>query len=282
VALTFVRLFVAAGLFAAAGATSVHGPWGAERVARALEADLQASLAEAGFGWPQVTIAGDAITMSGIAPSAEASAAAARAVGAALGKTGVAKGFHISFEAVEIAPEEPTAAPVMTDAPSDSVAAAIIIAAAPVLKPAPQGAARTTDPPMQRATRAETATCRRAVDSLSNGRSLRFAQSSVSLSPSEHALLRELARALGNCGPVHVIIEGHADSAGRQSVNDSLSLQRARTVVAALEREGVGAATLHAVGLGDEQPIASNRSAEGRARSRRVDLMISRYNPDTD
>lgn len=271
-----LRLLAAAGAFAVTGAIAVYGPWGARRVAHALENDLNAGLAAAGFGWTQASVAGDAIRLSGVAPSTEASAAAASAVDAALGKAGVAKTFQISLEAVEIAPEE---API---APADSVIATIIIAAVPTLKPERQPVAQAADPTLQRASRAETRACQRAVDTVSNGRPLRFAQSSVSISNSESALLSDLARAISKCGPVHVIIEGHADSEGRKSVNDRVSLQRARTVVAALQREGVGAATLHAVGFGDERPIASNRSASGRARNRRVDLLISRYIPDTD
>lgn len=68
---------------------------------------------------------------------------------------------------------------------------------------------------------------------------------------------------------------GHTDAVGSDSYNDDLSLRRARGVFQALVDRGGNAAQLSTVAVGKKQPIASNATAEGRARNRRVELLVS-------
>lgn len=69
-------------------------------------------------------------------------------------------------------------------------------------------------------------------------------------------------------------IEGHTDTQGSANLNQVLSQQRADAVQAALVARGVEAARISTVGLGAAVPVASNDSAAGRARNRRVEVIL--------
>lgn len=66
-------------------------------------------------------------------------------------------------------------------------------------------------------------------------------------------------------------IEGHTDSIGTDSYNQTLSLKRANAVRDALIEKGVEANRLEAVGYGESKPIANNATKDGRAENRRVE-----------
>ncbi|PJC86088.1 OmpA family protein [Vibrio sp. HA2012] len=70
-----------------------------------------------------------------------------------------------------------------------------------------------------------------------------------------------------------LILEGHTDSIGSVGYNFSLGLKRSAAVKLYLEEKGVSPDDLVAVSRGEEQPIASNKTAEGRSQNRRVDMI---------
>ena len=70
-------------------------------------------------------------------------------------------------------------------------------------------------------------------------------------------------------------IEGHTDSVGSDEFNQQLSERRADTVRDFLAEEGVPVSSITAKGFGKSQPVASNDTAEGRQRNRRVELVVS-------
>ena len=70
-------------------------------------------------------------------------------------------------------------------------------------------------------------------------------------------------------------VEGHTDSVGGDEYNQQLSERRAQSVRDYLVQQGVSAAAVTAVGFGKTQPVASNQTAEGRQRNRRVELVVS-------
>ena len=70
-------------------------------------------------------------------------------------------------------------------------------------------------------------------------------------------------------------LEGHTDSIGSDEYNQKLSEQRADAVRDYLVSQGVPANTVTAMGFGKSQPVASNDTAEGRQRNRRVDMVVS-------
>jgi len=71
-----------------------------------------------------------------------------------------------------------------------------------------------------------------------------------------------------------LLIEGHTDGRGSETSNQQLSEQRAASVLTALVERGVGRERIRAAGLGESRPVASNGSAEGRRKNRRVELII--------
>jgi outer membrane protein OmpA-like peptidoglycan-associated protein len=71
-----------------------------------------------------------------------------------------------------------------------------------------------------------------------------------------------------------VRIEGHTDDRGGANLNQVLSQRRADAVRDALAQRGVEAARMTAIGLGPDTPVAGNDSAEGRARNRRVEVIV--------
>lgn len=71
-----------------------------------------------------------------------------------------------------------------------------------------------------------------------------------------------------------VRIEGHTDNVGEASTNLSLSQQRADAVLATLVSLGVEASRITSVGMGEDFPIASNDTPEGRGQNRRVDVIL--------
>jgi outer membrane protein OmpA-like peptidoglycan-associated protein len=70
-------------------------------------------------------------------------------------------------------------------------------------------------------------------------------------------------------------IEGHTDSVGGDQMNQQLSERRADSVRDFLIAQGVAGSSVTAKGFGKTQPIASNDTADGRQKNRRVDLVVS-------
>jgi len=69
-------------------------------------------------------------------------------------------------------------------------------------------------------------------------------------------------------------IEGHTDNSGTPQYNQTLSETRAQAVLDYLIESGVPPERLEAVGYGQDQPVAANKTEAGRAKNRRVDFMI--------
>lgn len=83
----------------------------------------------------------------------------------------------------------------------------------------------------------------------------------------------EIVRLLNDNPALAISIEGHTDNVGDSASNKALSENRARSVMNAVVAAGIDAGRLSAVGFGQEVPIADNRSEEGRAKNRRVELV---------
>jgi outer membrane protein OmpA-like peptidoglycan-associated protein len=71
-----------------------------------------------------------------------------------------------------------------------------------------------------------------------------------------------------------VIVEGHTDNVGSEDYNQELSVARAENVMNFMIEQGVSPSRLTAIGYGLSRPIADNETKEGRAKNRRVDLIV--------
>jgi len=87
-------------------------------------------------------------------------------------------------------------------------------------------------------------------------------------------ILDEAANQLGQVPGTRVSVEGHTDSTGADTYNQSLSERRAGSVKDYLVSKGVDAGRLSTAGFGESQPVADNATAEGRALNRRVELKV--------
>ena len=86
--------------------------------------------------------------------------------------------------------------------------------------------------------------------------------------------LNQLADILTRYPNAKLTIEGHTDNTGSNAHNLTLSNNRAKAVVDYLVSKGIDASRLTAVGFGEEKPVTTNKTAEGRTLNRRVELKL--------
>lgn len=99
-----------------------------------------------------------------------------------------------------------------------------------------------------------------------------FATGKTALSEEDKVILVDVARQLAASPEVRVQVTGHTDNTGSRATNMRLSKGRAQSVEKFLEANGVSPAQVTSAGVGPDKPVASNKTAEGRAQNRRVEL----------
>jgi OOP family OmpA-OmpF porin len=114
------------------------------------------------------------------------------------------------------------------------------------------------------------------VDKVLANRIIEFEPGSSVLRPSGIAILDEIAAVLVKLNGSKVEVIGHTDSQGGREANIGLSLARADAVRNYLASKGVAPASINTTGLGPDRPLASNATAEGRARNRRIEFIVSK------
>lgn len=112
------------------------------------------------------------------------------------------------------------------------------------------------------------------LDTTLSNRVIEFETGSTTLTVTGIAILNEMEAAIAKLGNPKVQITGHTDSSGNRVANIALSLGRANAVRDYLIRKGIPASSLTAVGAGPDRPVASNDTAEGRARNRRIEFRL--------
>ncbi len=105
-------------------------------------------------------------------------------------------------------------------------------------------------------------------------RGVNFELNSAQLTVNAETILDGVAATLSSSPGFNVELQGHTDSTGSDSYNMNLSQKRAKSVKSYLVDRGVDGSRLTARGYGEEQPMASNDSREGRAQNRRVELKV--------
>ncbi len=143
--------------------------------------------------------------------------------------------------------------------PADSVAGcdgALVAAAAPA---APAPAAAAPVPTAEKVTFAADAF---------------FDFDKATLKPEGKAKLDDLASKLNGLNLEVIIAVGHTDSVGSDAYNQKLSIRRAEAVKGYLVNKGVDAKRVYTEGKGEKQPVATNKTAAGRAQNRRVEIEV--------
>ena len=111
-----------------------------------------------------------------------------------------------------------------------------------------------------------------SIDDLIEGKVVEFELNSDVLTPVGIALLDEILAALEQFPNVPIEIAGHTDSQGDETANLDLSERRAQTALEYLVGKGQDRERFVVVGYGEEFPVASNTTEDGRARNRRIEF----------
>ena len=101
-----------------------------------------------------------------------------------------------------------------------------------------------------------------------------FAVGSATLEPRLRPVLDAFASGLDRDAQMLVRVVGHTDNTGSDAINEPLSLRRAESVRNYLEDRGIRGDRIAVAGRGSREPVATNSTAEDRARNRRVEIFL--------
>jgi peptidoglycan-binding protein ArfA len=117
--------------------------------------------------------------------------------------------------------------------------------------------------------------CQDNINSAVKSGGIRFNSAKSTLTDTSIVTLTQIAAAITACPGSKLSIEGHTDDTGDDSMNQTLSDDRARAVVEYLVGQGIDAKRLTSKGYGETRPVAPNDSATNKARNRRIDFVLS-------
>jgi outer membrane protein OmpA-like peptidoglycan-associated protein len=100
------------------------------------------------------------------------------------------------------------------------------------------------------------------------------AKGGVNIVPVMEASFNKIAEVAKTFNDFSLVIEGHTDSKGNKSKNLQLSDSRAKSVMAHLAAQGVAPDRMTALGKGSQEPVADNKTADGRAKNRRIEILF--------
>jgi OOP family OmpA-OmpF porin len=133
-------------------------------------------------------------------------------------------------------------------------------------KPAPKKVAKPAPPPAPKPVVHETVTL---------GAAALFDHDKSAIKPAARSALDELAAKLKAFFSIDAVsVVGHTDSQGTAKYNQGLSERRANSVKSYLVNKGIDGDKIYATGAGESQPVADNKTKEGRAKNRRVEIDI--------
>ena len=116
--------------------------------------------------------------------------------------------------------------------------------------------------------------CVAQINQVMGARKITFAPGSSDIDTDARQTVERIAELLRTCNDVQMEIGGYTDSQGRESMNQQLSQARAEAVLTALAARRVATANLSAIGFGEERPIATNETEDGREANRRIEFKL--------
>ncbi|WP_099824364.1 OmpA family protein [Oceaniglobus indicus] len=116
--------------------------------------------------------------------------------------------------------------------------------------------------------------CVSQINQVLDVRKITFAPGSAEIAADARDTVDRIAELLRTCDDVQMEIGGYTDSQGRETMNQQLSQSRAEAVLTALAAKRVKTANLTAIGFGEERPIATNETEEGREANRRIEFRL--------
>jgi OOP family OmpA-OmpF porin len=102
---------------------------------------------------------------------------------------------------------------------------------------------------------------------------INFDTGKSAIKPESKPIIDQIVQMMKSNPELKISVEGHTDNVGNPKSNKTLSDARAKSVVSAIVAQGIDAKRLSAVGHGQDKPIADNKTEEGRAKNRRVELV---------
>ena len=105
-------------------------------------------------------------------------------------------------------------------------------------------------------------------------RTILFDTGKATLKTESVSVFVDIIKILNEYPTARFTVEGHTDSVGSESLNQSLSEKRANSVRDFLIKEGIAAERLQAIGYGEAKPIATNNTSAGRSQNRRVEINL--------
>jgi OOP family OmpA-OmpF porin len=147
-------------------------------------------------------------------------------------------------------------------------------APAPEPKPAPAPAPAPAPQPVQEVKPAEAPKPKPVAEKVTFAADVLFDFDKSVVKPEGKAKLDDLANKVRGINLEVVIAIGHADSIGSDAYNQKLSVRRAESVKAYLVSKGIEPNRIYTEGKGEKQPVADNKTREGRAKNRRVEIEV--------
>jgi outer membrane protein OmpA-like peptidoglycan-associated protein len=102
---------------------------------------------------------------------------------------------------------------------------------------------------------------------------INFDTGKSTIKPESKPIIEQIVQMMKANPELKISVEGHTDNVGNPKSNKTLSDNRAKAVVSAIVAQGIDTKRLSAVGHGQDKPIADNKTEEGRAKNRRVELV---------
>ena len=148
-----------------------------------------------------------------------------------------------------------------------AVVAPVTVAPAPAPAPAPAAAPAPAPAPAPAASAAAATKVTYAADVF-------FASNNAVLKAAGKAKLDDLVDKVKGINLEVIVAVGHTDSAGKDASNQALSVRRAEAVKAYLVSKGIEKNRVYTEGKGSKQPVADNKTKEGRAKNNRVEIEV--------